>query len=130
VEEVEKLLQRPEDLERLDTMLEEYTQKHQARLRGIILSPHLANLCKHGVYSVSLQANKAQLSATVATQVEAARAGMALLDKAHRTLANMQNSYKVSLLPCKRSFSSDTQLLTITKYYCLQQPVCKAPCCR
>lgn len=30
VEEVEKLLQRPEDLKRLDTLLEEYTQKHQA----------------------------------------------------------------------------------------------------
>lgn len=63
------MLQRPEDLKRLDTLLEEYTQKQEA--------------------------NKAQLSATVATQVEAARAGMALLDKAHRTLANMQNSYKM-----------------------------------
>jgi len=113
VEEVEKLLQRPEDLKRLDTLLEEYTQKHQARLHDIILSPHLAKLCKHGVL---LQANKAQLSATVATQVEAARAGMALLDKAHRTLANMQNSYKVSLLPCKHSFSSEKHLLT-TRHY-------------
>ena len=37
-----------------------------------------------------------QLSASVAAQVEAARAGMALLDKAHKTLANMQNSYMVA----------------------------------
>lgn len=53
-----------------------------------------------------MQANKAQLSATVATQVEAARAGMALLDKAHKTLANMQNSYKVSWShpPCTQAF--------------------------
>lgn len=42
-----------------------------------------------------MQANKVQLSATVATQVEAARSGMSLLDKAHKTLGNMQNSYKV-----------------------------------
>ena len=130
MEEVEKLLQRPEDLKRLDTLLEEYTQKHQARLHDIILTTNLAKLCKHTAYSVLLQANKAQLSATVATQVEAARAGMALLDKAHRTLANMQNSYKVSLLPCRHSISSDTQLLTITRYYCLQQPFCKDSCCR
>jgi len=51
VEEVEKLLQRPEDLKRLDTLLEEYTQKHQARLHEIILPPHLARLCKHGASS-------------------------------------------------------------------------------
>jgi hypothetical protein len=76
-------------------------------------------------YSLLLQANKAQLSATVATQVEAARAGMALLDKAHRTLANMQNSYKVSLLPCKHSFPSETRLFTITRHYGLQQLLCK-----
>ena len=40
-----------------------------------------------------------QLSASVATQVEAARAGMALLDKAHKTLSNMQNSYMVAHRP-------------------------------
>lgn len=43
-----------------------------------------------------VQANKAQLSNTVSTQVEAARSGMALLDRAHKSLANMQNSYKVT----------------------------------
>lgn len=43
----------------------------------------------------SVQANKVQLSSTVASQVEAARTGMSLLDKAHKTLANMQHSYKV-----------------------------------
>ena len=31
VEEVEKLLQQPEDLKRVDSLLKEYTQKHQAR---------------------------------------------------------------------------------------------------
>ena len=50
-------------------MLEEYTQKHQA--------------------------NKTQLSATVASQVDAARAGMELLDSAQKTLAKMQECYKV-----------------------------------
>lgn len=43
----------------------------------------------------TVQANKVQLSSTVASQVEAARTGMSLLDKAHKTLANMQQSYKV-----------------------------------
>lgn len=52
-------------------MLEEYTQKHQA--------------------------NKTQLSATVASQVDAARAGMELLDSAQKTLAKMQECYKVCL---------------------------------
>ncbi len=69
VEEVERLLQHPEDLKRLPNMLEEYTQKHQA--------------------------NKAQLSATVASQVDAARAGMELLDSAQKALAKMQECYKV-----------------------------------
>ncbi|BDA50552.1 Exocyst complex component 3 [Coccomyxa sp. Obi] len=67
-EEVERLLQHPEDLKRLPNMLEEYTQKHQA--------------------------NKMQLSATVASQVDAARAGMELLDSAQKTLAKMQECYK------------------------------------
>lgn len=31
VEEIEKLLQRPEDLKRLDTLLEEYTAKNHVR---------------------------------------------------------------------------------------------------
>ncbi len=70
VEEVERLLQHPEDLKRLPNMLEEYTQKHQA--------------------------NKTQLSATVASQVDAARAGMELLDSAQKTLTKMQECYKVS----------------------------------
>lgn len=69
VEEVERLLQHPEDLKRLPNMLEEYTQKHLA--------------------------NKTQLSATVASQVDAARAGMELLDSAQKTLAKMQECYKV-----------------------------------
>lgn len=48
---------------------------------------------------MKLQVNKLQLSATVSTQVEAARSGMALLDRAHKSLANMQSSYKVSSGP-------------------------------
>lgn len=69
VDEVERLLQHPEDLKRLDGLLEEYTQKHQV--------------------------NKAQLSATVSSQVEAARSGMELLETAQRTLTNMRDCYQV-----------------------------------
>ncbi len=72
VDEVERLLQHPEDLKRLPNMLEEYTQKHQA--------------------------NKVQLSATVASQVDAARSGMELLESAQLTLAKMQQCYNVCLL--------------------------------
>ncbi|CAK0787040.1 hypothetical protein CVIRNUC_010256 [Coccomyxa viridis] len=67
VDEVERLLQHPEDLKRLPNMLEEYTQKHHA--------------------------NKVQLSATVASQVDAARSGMELLEGAQKTLAKMQQCY-------------------------------------
>ncbi len=70
MDEVERLLQHPEDLKRLPNMLEEFTQKHQA--------------------------NKVQLSATVASQVDAARSGMELLESAQRTLAKMQQCYDVS----------------------------------
>lgn len=73
VDEVERLLQHPEDIKRLPNMLEEYTQKQQA--------------------------NKTQLSATVASQVDAARAGMELLDSAQKTLAKMQECYRVRPLP-------------------------------
>ena len=69
MDEVERLLQHPEDLKRLPNMLEEYTQKHQA--------------------------NKVQLSATVASQVDAARSGMELLESAQKTLAKMQQCYDV-----------------------------------
>ncbi|KAK9832118.1 hypothetical protein WJX84_006749 [Apatococcus fuscideae] len=67
-EEVERLLQHPEDLKRLSGLLEDYTQKHQA--------------------------NKAQLSTTVASQVDAAKSGLELLDTAQRTLMHMQACYK------------------------------------
>jgi hypothetical protein len=69
VDEVERLLQHPEDLKRLPNMLEEYIQKHQA--------------------------NKVQLSATVASQVDAARSGMELLESAQKTLSKMQQCYNV-----------------------------------
>ncbi len=72
VDEVERLLQHPEDLKRLPNMLEEYTQKHHA--------------------------NKVQLSATVASQVDAARSGMELLEGAQKTLAKMQQCYDVRSL--------------------------------
>ena len=45
-----------------------------------------------------LQANKAQLSATVSSQVEAARSGMELLDTAQRTLTSMRECYQVDTL--------------------------------
>ena len=57
------------------------------------VSESVAKLC-------GAQANKAQLSATVTTQIEAARCGMALLDKAHQTLANMQGFYRVCCHCC------------------------------
>ena len=80
MDEVERLLQHPEDLKRLPNMLEEYTQKHQA--------------------------NKVQLSATVASQVDAARSGMELLESSQKTLAKMQQCYDVSiqyvLHPCHK----------------------------
>ena len=66
---MERLLQHPEDLKRLPNMLEEFGAKHAA--------------------------NKAQLSATVASQVDAARSGMDLLTAAQKTLAKMQGCYKV-----------------------------------
>ena len=69
MDEVERLLQHPEDLKRLPNMLEEYTQKHHA--------------------------NKVQLSATVASQVDAARSGMELLESAQKTLAKMQQCFDV-----------------------------------
>ena len=72
VDEVERLLQHPEDLKRLPNMLEEYSAKHAA--------------------------NKAQLSATVGSQVDAARAGMELLEGAQKTLAKMQACYRVRAL--------------------------------
>ena len=42
-----------------------------------------------------MQVNKAQLSDTVSSQVEAARSGMELLDTAQRTLTNMRECYQV-----------------------------------
>ena len=74
-----------------------------------------------------MQANKAQLSATVATQVEAARAGMALLDKAHKTLANMQNSYKVSWShpPCTQTFVAYHKVSSWTKVFDMLQMIDK-----
>ena len=69
-----------------------------------------------------LQANKAQLSATVASQVDAAKSGLELLDTAQRTLMRMQACYKVLrctvkcfsmlfastlvVLPCSAGFSA------------------------
>ena len=73
VEDVERLLQHPEDLKRLPNMLEEFGTKHAA--------------------------NKAQLSATVASQVDAARSGMELLGAAQKTLARMQGCYRVCTTP-------------------------------
>ena len=44
-----------------------------------------------------LQANKAVLSATVASQVDAARAGTAALDEAQEHLTTMRDCYRVRL---------------------------------
>ena len=49
------------------------------------------------MYCIYLQANKAQLSATVASQVDAAKSGLELLDTAQRTLLRMQACYKVGI---------------------------------
>ena len=47
-----------------------------------------------------LQANKAQLTATVASQVDEARAGIAALDEAQLHLTTMQTCYRASAAPC------------------------------
>jgi hypothetical protein len=62
--EVAKLLQQPEDLERLPALRAEYDQRHKA--------------------------NKQQLSATIQSQVENARYGLELLDKSHRNIAKLR----------------------------------------
>jgi hypothetical protein len=46
-----------------------------------------------------VQANKAHLSATVASQVDAARTGTDLLASAQRSLCKMRESYKVHARP-------------------------------
>ncbi|KAK9827315.1 hypothetical protein WJX81_003676 [Elliptochloris bilobata] len=46
-------------------------------------------------YTMKLQTNKAQLSASVASQVDAARSGLELLDSAQKTLKNLQHCYQV-----------------------------------
>jgi hypothetical protein len=62
--EVAKLLQQPEDLERLPALRAEYDQRHKG--------------------------HKQQLSATIQSQVENARFGLELLDKSHRNIAKLR----------------------------------------
>ncbi|GAX84704.1 hypothetical protein CEUSTIGMA_g12126.t1 [Chlamydomonas eustigma] len=66
VSEVLKLLQKPEDLNRLHELTVDYQNK--------------------------LKANKAGISSVVQTQVEATRQGVNLLDKAHRSILKLRSS--------------------------------------
>lgn len=65
IAEVVKLLQQPEDLNRLPDLLLEYENK--------------------------LRANKSTLSSVVQSQVEAARHGLELLDKSHRHIVKLRS---------------------------------------
>ena len=116
VEEIEKLLHSPDDLKLLNVLLEDYRTKHEVcvvQLYGCALSRcSTALTASAALPACPLQANKAQLSASVATQVEAARSGMTLLERAHTTLGNMQSSYKVSAaLLCAAVFSTTSTKL-------------------
>ncbi len=62
--EVYRLLQQPEDLERLPDLIHEYENK--------------------------VKANKQGLSALMQSQVEAVRAGLELLDKSHRHVLKLR----------------------------------------
>ena len=123
VEEVERLLQHPEDLKRLPALREEYSQKQQARASGATcpgaaaasccVSPmgclwaaglsmimHLRSsslLCAPANLPaiIGTQANKAQLSATVSSQTENIRTGLELVAKSKQTLLNLQRSFRV-----------------------------------
>lgn len=64
VQDVVRLLQQPEDLGRLFQLRAEYDSKYRS--------------------------NKVQLTATVQSQVEAARYGLELLDKSHRHIAKLR----------------------------------------
>ena len=129
IQEVESLLQRPDDLKRLPGMLQSYTSKHQVRLsyhltlgfnsatyqrespsrscvtfsltrRGRVdtHNPNYIQGC-HRVLNEcpELQAAKAQLTSTVASQVDAVRSGLEVLSNAQKTLSTMRNCYAVSL---------------------------------
>eukprot|EP00887_Chlorella_sp_A99_P000004 scaffold16.g4.t1 len=85
VEEVERLLQYPEDLKRLDSLMEEYGAKQQCARR----SPRAA--LAHA--ACPLQNNKAQLGAAVAAQVESMRAGLEMLGRAHQALLRMRENF-------------------------------------
>lgn len=52
------------------------------------------------------QTNKAQLSASVASQVDAARSGLELLDSAQKTLKTLQQCYQVPLTACLMAFQN------------------------
>jgi len=81
---------------------------------------HLSSVVqqRQGSPAVSAQTNKAQLSASVASQVDAARSGLELLDSAQKTLKKLQHCYQArsltfmqqSLAERKVSGSSDSCL--------------------
>ncbi len=53
---------------------------------------------RRGSPATSAQTNKAQLSASVASQVDAARSGLELLDSAQKTLKKLQHCYQARSL--------------------------------
>ena len=56
---------------------------------------YASRLCKSGPCSVCVQANRAQLSATVSSQTENIRTGLELVAKSKQILLKLQQSFKV-----------------------------------
>lgn len=74
VEDIERLLQFPEDLKHLTTLREDYAAKQQA--------------------------NKAQLSAAVASQMEATKSGLDALNRAHQALLKLREDFALITALC------------------------------
>ena len=72
-------------------------EQQWTRWRGCCSTRRTSSVCPTCWRSIprSTQANKVQLSATVASQVDAARSGMELLESAQKTLSKMQQCYDV-----------------------------------
>ena len=103
VHEVQRVLQHPEDLKRLPAFLENKTREQQVPFT-VMHDLRVSSWRKRVVNKwCMVQANKAQLTATVASQVDEARAGIAALDEAQLHLITMQNCYRASGMPAVQS---------------------------
>ncbi len=138
VDEVERLLQHPEDLQRLASLRDEYALKQQVpsvdlrmvyRARTLCTSslpaaggpacplfqgelwgqlpdhqllvpPGLAPNQACRLLTPTLQTNKAQLTAAVASQVEATKSGLDMLNRAHQALLKMRDNFTLITALC------------------------------